>query len=104
MSFCAPENAKNHLFHVFGLASQLSNTIGCYFSQKIKIFKKPVIMVLEGLKYKLLAFETITHVRDNTFAKYRHVSESRFTSKMCSFSVQNHKLRSEQKSIFVKVF
>ena len=32
-------------------------------------------MVLEGLKYKILAYETFTRARDNTFAKKsRHVS------------------------------
>ena len=44
-------------------------------------------MVLEGLKYNILAYETITRAHDNIFAKYRPISESRFISKMCSFSV-----------------
>ena len=61
-------------------------------------------MVLEGLKYKKITFETITRARDNIFGKYRHISESRFTSKIYSFSVQNHKMRSEQTSVFTKVF
>ena len=61
-------------------------------------------MVLEGLKYKMLAFETFACARDSTFVKDRLISKSRFTSKMCSSSVQNHKLRSEQMSVFAKVF
>ena len=61
-------------------------------------------MVLEGLKYKILVFKTLARARNNTFAKYRLISKSQFTNKMCSFSVQNHKLCSEQGSIFVKVF
>ena len=61
-------------------------------------------MVLEGLKYKKFAFETIARARDSTFAKYRHFSKSCFTSKMCSFSVQNHKICSKQRYIFTNVF
>ena len=61
-------------------------------------------MVLEGLKNKILASETIARDHDMFFAKDRHFSKSCFTSKMCSFSVQNHKLRSEQRSFFTKVF
>ena len=45
-----------------------------------------------------------THARDNTFVKYRFISESRFINKMCPFSVQNGKIRCRQKSVFVKVF
>ena len=75
-----------------------------YFSQKIKIIKKPVRMVLEGLKYKILASETLTYAHDSTFAKDRHFSELCFTSKMCSFSVQNHKMCYEQRSVFTNVF
>ena len=48
------------------------------------------------LKYKKIAFETLMRAHDNTFAKNRHMSESRFINKMCSFSVQNDKMRSEQ--------
>ena len=57
-------------------------------------------MVLEGLKYKMLAFETFAHARDNTFVKDRHISKSCFNNKICSFSVQNHKICSEQRSVF----
>ena len=39
-------------------------------------------MVLEGLKFQILAFETLTRAHDNTFVKYRPVSESRFISKI----------------------
>ena len=53
-------------------------------------------MVLEGLNSKKLASETYAHARDNTFAKDRFISESRFTSNMYSFNVQNHNIRSEQ--------
>ena len=60
-------------------------------------------MVLEGLKYKILAFETITCTHDSTFAKYQYFSKSCYINKMCSFSVQNHKICSEQRSVFTKV-
>ena len=56
------------------------------------------------LKFKNLAYETLARAHDNTFAKYRHMSESRFTNKMCSFSVQNDKMRFEQMSVFTNIF
>ena len=58
-------------------------------------------MRLEGLKFKLLVFGAIGI---HYFPKFDILSETRFTSKMCPFSVQNVKIRSEQISIFVKVF
>ena len=61
-------------------------------------------MVLEGLKFKNLASETLAHAHDNTFAKDRPISESRFTNKMCSFSVQNDKICSVQRSFLVNIF
>ena len=39
-------------------------------------------MVLEGLKFRILAFETIAHAHDNIFVKYRAVSESHIINKM----------------------
>ena len=48
--------------------------MGGILHRTIKIFLKPVKMVLEGLKYKKLTYETITRARDITFAKYRPIS------------------------------
>ena len=62
MGFDAPENAKNHLFHVFGLASRLSDPTEGAFALKIKIIQEPIIMVLEGLKYKMLASDTLVTI------------------------------------------
>ena len=61
-------------------------------------------MVIEGPKFQFLASGTLARAHDTIFPKYRSSSETRFTSKICSFSVQNDKVRSEQRSIFVKVF
>ena len=61
-------------------------------------------MVLEGPVSQILAFSTFTCARDSTFAKYRYFSESCFSSKMCSFCVQNHKMLPEQMSICINVF
>ena len=44
-------------------------------------------MVIEGLKFKMLASGMFTRARDNIFVKDQLASESRFTSKMCQFSV-----------------
>ena len=75
-----------------------------HFSQKNKILLKPIRMVIEGPTFQFLASGTPTRARDTIFPKDRLSSETRFTSKMCSFSVQNDKIRSKQRSIFVKVF
>ena len=45
-----------------------------------------------------------TKLAGSTFVKDRQFSKSCFTSKMCSFSVQNHKMCSEQRSVFTNVF
>ena len=51
-------------------------------------------MVIEGLKFYFLASRTLARVHDNMFPKDRSSSETHFNNKMCSFSVQNDKLRS----------
>ena len=61
-------------------------------------------MVIKELKFHSLASGMSTRAQNTIFAKYWHSSESRFTSKMCSFSVRNHKIRSEQRFISIKVF
>ena len=61
-------------------------------------------MVLDGLKFKILAFDTLTCAHGSTFVKDRCVSESCFNSKMYSFSVQNQKICSERRSVFTNGF
>ena len=61
-------------------------------------------MIIEGLKFQFLTSEVFTRARDTIFAINCLISESHFTDKMCSFSVQNDKIHSEQNSIFVEVF
>ena len=53
-------------------------------------------MALEGLKYNILASETLACAHDSTFDNDRHFSKSCFSSKIRSFS--------EQRSVFTKVF
>ena len=74
MGFGAPEKAKNCLFHAFGFISWLSNTTVGAFSQKNENKLKPVRMVIEGLKFKILAYGMFTRARDNIFVKDRLVS------------------------------
>ena len=40
-------------------------------------------MILEGLRFQILASGALVCAHDNTFAKYRHISESSFISKIC---------------------
>ena len=102
MSFGAPENTKNALFHVFGHVSRLPNSVDMHFHRKLKSSKKPIRMVIEGLTFQFLAYGTLTRAQNTVFAKDRLISH--FTNKMCIFSVQNDNIRSEQMSVFVNVF
>ena len=63
--FCVPENVKNRLFGVLGPWANCQAPHVGHSSPKIKIIYEPVIMVLEGLKYKMLAYKTITCARDS---------------------------------------
>ena len=61
-------------------------------------------MIIEGLTFQFLASGALARARDTIFPKDRPSSKTRFTSKMWPFSVQNDKVCSEQRSVFVKVF
>ena len=52
-------------------------------------------MIIERLKFKILAHGTFTRAHDIIFDKYRRVSKSCFTNEMYIFSVRNDKICSE---------
>ena len=69
MGFDVPENVKIAYLAFLAIWANCQTTYIGHFSQKIKIFEKPVRMVLEGLKYKKIAFGTLARAHDRFFAQ-----------------------------------
>ena len=72
MHFGTPENAQNAFFNVFWLLRKLQNTVNVYFSPKSKIILKPIIMVIEGLKFQNLASRMLSHAHDTILPNIAH--------------------------------